>query len=127
MSRNVLFYNSLICPYFFLLGASVLYTLSGSKIYKHLLFQMILSSCSAYFEELLNNLSPTHHPIIFLRGISYWAIKAITDFMYVGEVNIDQNKLQELLDVAELLKVIETLGECDNFYDLATPDKGIDW
>lgn len=66
---------------------------------------MILSSCSTYFEDILHGLSPVHHPIIFLRGIPYWILKALTDFMYAGEVSIDQNKLQELLEVAELLKV----------------------
>lgn len=67
---------------------------------------MVLSSCSTYFEDILRGLPPAHHPIIFLRGIPYWIVKALADFMYAGEVSIDQSRLQELLEVAELLKVL---------------------
>ncbi|KAF2891275.1 hypothetical protein ILUMI_14898, partial [Ignelater luminosus] len=65
---------------------------------------MILSSCSTYFEEILSGITPLQHPVIILKGTPFWILKALIDFMYAGEINIDQNKLPELLDVAELLK-----------------------
>lgn len=45
------------------------------------------------------------HTVIYLRGISFWVIKALVDFMYKGEVNIDQIKLEPLLKAAEDLQV----------------------
>lgn len=67
---------------------------------------MILSSCSAYFEDVLSTITPAQHPVIILNNTPFWIIKALIDFMYIGEVNIDQNKLPDLIDVAELLKVL---------------------
>lgn len=72
---------------------------------KFILFQLILSSCSVYFDEILSSITPQQHPVIFLKDIPFWILKALCDFMYAGEVHIDQSKLEELLQVAEVLKV----------------------
>ncbi|KAF5275125.1 hypothetical protein FQA39_LY18683 [Lamprigera yunnana] len=67
--------------------------------------RMILSSCSSYFEDILSEISPMQHPVIILKGIPFWILRSLIDFMYAGEVNIDQSRLPELLDIAELLKI----------------------
>jgi hypothetical protein len=67
--------------------------------------RLILSSCSPYFEEILSGISPYQHPVLFMRDIPFWILKSLCDFMYAGEVHIFQNKLEELLTVAEALKV----------------------
>lgn len=68
-------------------------------------FQLILSSCSGYFDEILSSIAPNQHPVIFLKDIPFWILKSLCDFMYAGEVHIDQSKLEELLHVAEILRV----------------------
>lgn len=70
-----------------------------------LLFQLILCSCSSYFDEILSAITPLQHPVIFMNNIPFWILKSLCDFMYAGEVHIDQSKLEELLQVAEILKV----------------------
>ena len=40
-----------------------------------------------------------------MKDTPYWILKSLLEFMYVGEVNILHNKLQEILAVAENLKV----------------------
>ncbi|CAG9862620.1 unnamed protein product [Phyllotreta striolata] len=67
--------------------------------------KIILSSCSPYFEEVLAGISPYQHPVLFMKDVSFWALKALCDFMYAGEVNILQTKLEDLLAVAENLKI----------------------
>ncbi|XP_019875972.2 uncharacterized protein LOC109603910 isoform X1 [Aethina tumida] len=67
--------------------------------------RLILSSCSPYFEEVLGGISPHQHPVLFMRDIPFWILKCLLDFMYSGEVHIYQAKLQDLLNVAELLKI----------------------
>lgn len=49
------------------------------------------------------------HPVIFLKGIPYWILKCLIDFMYLGEIYIEQTKLKELLEVAEYLQVFNFL------------------
>ncbi|KAK4878681.1 hypothetical protein RN001_011187 [Aquatica leii] len=73
--------------------------------------RMILSSCSAYFEEILADITPMQHPVIILKSTPFWILRALIDFMYAGEVNIDQNKLPELLDTAESLKIKGLAGK----------------
>lgn len=79
--------------------------------------RMILSSCSAYFEDILSDITPTQHPVIILKSTPYWILRALIDFMYAGEVNIDQNRLPELLDVAELLKIKGLAGKNSSDHD----------
>ncbi|XP_063930516.1 midasin-like isoform X3 [Zophobas morio] len=73
--------------------------------------RLILSSCSPYFEEILSGISPFQHPVLFMRDIPFWILKSLCDFMYAGEVHIFQNKLEELLTVAEALKIKGLAGK----------------
>ena len=66
--------------------------------------KMVLSACSPYFQSLLYN-TPDRHPIVFLRDVRYSEMKALLEFMYRGEVSVDQENLSSLLKVAEGLKI----------------------
>ena len=65
---------------------------------------MVLSACSPYFQSMLFN-TPDRHPIVFLRDVRFHEIKALLEFMYRGEVSVDQENLSSLLKVAEGLKI----------------------
>ena len=49
--------------------------------------------------------TPDRHPIVFLRDVRFHEIKALLEFMYRGEVSVDQENLSSLLKVAEGLKI----------------------
>ena len=66
--------------------------------------KMVLSACSPYFQSMLYN-TPDRHPIVFLRDVRYHEMKALLEFMYRGEVSVDQENLSSLLKVAEGLKI----------------------
>ncbi|XP_059082246.1 protein tramtrack, beta isoform-like isoform X3 [Tigriopus californicus] len=66
--------------------------------------KMVLSACSPYFQSMLYN-TPDRHPIVFLRDVRYAEMKALLEFMYRGEVSVDQENLSSLLKVAEGLKI----------------------
>ena len=66
--------------------------------------RVVLSACSSVFREILGqNKHP--HPFIFLRGVNLAEMASILNFMYQGEVNVAQEKLNLFLSVAEELKV----------------------
>lgn len=46
-----------------------------------------------------------------MRDIPFWILKSLCDFMYAGEVHIFQDKLEELLSVAEALKIKGLAGK----------------
>lgn len=74
----------------------------GHQVHCH---RLVLAACSTYFESLLGE-NPCRHPIIILpRDIRLWAIQALVDFMYKGEVNVSQAGLPDLLRCAEQLQI----------------------
>ena len=50
---------------------------------------LIISSCSPYFKNLLEQ-NPAKHPIIILKDVPFAHLTAILEFMYAGEVNVAQ-------------------------------------
>ena len=49
--------------------------------------------------------TPDKHPVVFLKDVRYEEMKALLEFMYRGEVSVDQQHLSSLLKVAESLKI----------------------
>ena len=66
--------------------------------------KVILSACSAFFRNLLRR-NPHQHPLLYLKGVKYKELLGILDFMYNGEVNVEQEELKQFLAVAADLKV----------------------
>lgn len=65
---------------------------------------MVLSACSPYFQALFVN-HPEKHPIVILKDVPYADMKSLLDFMYRGEVSVDQERLSAFLRVAESLRI----------------------
>lgn len=65
---------------------------------------MVLSACSPYFNALFIN-HPEKHPIVILKDVPYADMKSLLDFMYRGEVSVDQERLTAFLRVAESLRI----------------------
>uniref|UniRef100_A0A182Q959 BTB domain-containing protein n=1 Tax=Anopheles farauti TaxID=69004 RepID=A0A182Q959_9DIPT len=66
--------------------------------------KMVLSACSPYFQQLFVN-HPEKHPIVILRDVPFKDMKCLLDFMYRGEVSVDQDRLAAFLRVAESLRI----------------------
>ena len=66
--------------------------------------KVILSACSAFFRNILRQ-NPHQHPLLYLKGVKYKELLSVLNFMYVGEVNIAQDELDEFLLIAEDLKI----------------------
>lgn len=48
---------------------------------------------------------PDKHPIVILKDVPYADMKSLLDFMYRGEVSVDQDRLTAFLRVAESLRI----------------------
>ncbi|XP_017882547.1 broad-complex core protein isoforms 1/2/3/4/5-like [Ceratina calcarata] len=77
--------------------------------------KVVLSACSDYLERLLLDI-PCTHPIIFLRDMRMWELQALVEFMYRGEVYVEQQQLAKLMQAAEVLQVrgLSTQGNENN-------------
>ncbi|XP_073985572.1 zinc finger and BTB domain-containing protein ttk isoform X3 [Rhodnius prolixus] len=66
--------------------------------------KMVLSACSPYFQALFVG-HPDKHPIVILKDVPYSDMRSLLDFMYRGEVSVDQDRLTAFLKVAESLRI----------------------
>jgi len=73
----------------------------GQQVEVH---KVILASSSPFFLNILKrNKHP--HPLIYLRGLKSEELLAMVDFIYFGEANVYQEKLDSFLAVAEELQL----------------------
>ncbi|KAK7078365.1 hypothetical protein SK128_018875 [Halocaridina rubra] len=84
----------------------------GHYIHAH---KLVLSACSVYFKDLFGA-NPCKHPIVILKDIRIDDLKTVIDFIYRGEVNVAQDRLQDVLKTAESLR-IKGLAENPRNYD----------
>ncbi|XP_037788212.1 broad-complex core protein-like isoform X1 [Penaeus monodon] len=84
----------------------------GHYIHAH---KLVLSACSVYFKDLFGA-NPCKHPIVILKDIRIDDLKTVIDFIYRGEVNVAQDRLQDVLKTAESLR-IKGLAENPRSYD----------
>ena len=73
----------------------------GEHIEAH---KLILSTFSPFFERILKKGKHTH-PLIFLKGFKSPDLAAMLDFLYFGEANIAQEKLENFLAIASELEL----------------------
>ncbi|XP_065348639.1 protein jim lovell-like isoform X4 [Cloeon dipterum] len=73
----------------------------GKRVPAH---KMLLSACSSYFKSLFKE-NPCQHPVIIFRNVAFDDLMALVEFMYKGEVNVEEERLSSFLTTAELLEV----------------------
>lgn len=66
--------------------------------------RVVLAVCSSQFAQVLTeNLASSL--VIYLTGVTEWELDALMDFMYSGEVTIDQANLSRFFQVGRMLKI----------------------
>ena len=72
--------------------------------------KVVLSACSPVLKTLLVN-NPHSHPLLYLRGIKQTELQAILKFMYFGETQIFENRINDFVSVAKDLELKEISEE----------------
>ncbi|KAL0280079.1 UNVERIFIED_CONTAM: hypothetical protein PYX00_001474 [Menopon gallinae] len=73
----------------------------GKLIQAH---KMVLSICSPYFKNIFKA-NPCQHPVVFLKDVTHKELAGILQFMYLGEVSVQQEELGRFLKTAEALQI----------------------
>ena len=73
----------------------------GQKIEAH---KLVLISSSPFFLNLFKG-NKHQHPLLYMRGVKYEDLQAMMDFLYHGEANVNQERLDSFLVLAEELKL----------------------
>ncbi|XP_075222745.1 uncharacterized protein LOC142325193 [Lycorma delicatula] len=66
--------------------------------------KMMLSACSTYFDAIFSQ-HEENNPIVILKDVKFSDIKALVEFMYKGEINVENSHLSSLLKTAEELRI----------------------
>lgn len=66
--------------------------------------KLVMSTCSEYFQDIFAR-TPCKSPVIVLKDVRSQDMDALLDYMYLGEVNVNQNDLASLLKTAECLRI----------------------
>merc|ERR1712018_1022086 len=66
--------------------------------------RILLSAGSGYLESILDQ-NPSDHPTIILSQIQHNELKHLVEFMYSGEVAVEQESLPKLLEAANILQI----------------------
>lgn len=74
---------------------------SGKIVPAH---RMVLAACSDYFYRLFKEL-PEKHPVIVFKDASEQILNDLLEFMYRGEVEVDEANLSDFLKFADTLQV----------------------
>merc|ERR1712243_248830 len=91
--------------------------------------KVVLAGSSPYFDRVLKA-NPNDHPLLFMNGINMDVLKAIVAFIYLGEVQVEQDNLDAFMAGATALEVKglqrEDVGELDENVDAAYANGGSD-
>lgn len=99
----------------------------GRKIRAH---RLVLSGCSTFFSELFHTLEAgiqqqSCHPVIVLPpNTNFASLAALITFMYSGEVNVYEDQISRLLELAETLG-IKGLTEINNEHVVRIRDRSL--
>ncbi|XP_055922318.1 uncharacterized protein LOC129953296 [Eupeodes corollae] len=86
--------------------------------------RLVLAAASPLFEGLLME-HPKEHPIVIIpMGVKWHILKSLIDFMYRGQIYIDQAELKTLIESAELLQVIGLYDPQTQFREICNEDDG---
>lgn len=66
---------------------------------------LVLCACSSYFKDILTSLTPGQHPVIFFNGNTSQEVKWLLDYVYMGEVEIPVDSIEQFLNFGESLGV----------------------
>ena len=91
--------------------------------------KFVLNACSPVFHSIINDM-PQKCPIIYLRGVFATEMKSILQFMYLGQVTLYQERMNDFFDVAKSLEIKEISEDMDSTqdqecYEKIQPQNGI--
>ncbi len=85
----------------------ILMTEDDQSFYAH---KVVLSAASDFFKRILRKADHSK-PLIYLCGVEYGQLVHILDYIYEGEIKIQQRDLNKFLVVAQKLKIAGLLCE----------------
>ena len=75
--------------------------------------KVVISACSPVLKSILEKY-PHPHPLIYLSGVKYAELRSLVNFMYLGQTEVAQDVLNDLMRAASKLE-IQGLSNCQEY------------
>ena len=66
--------------------------------------RIILSTCSPFFRNIFER-NPHQKPLLYLKGVPHSDLRKILDYIYLGECQVNSDRLERLLILGETLQI----------------------
>ena len=76
-------------------------TLVGSDHKQVMAHRLVLSACSEFFKNIFDKIKTQSNLVLYLDAVSSDELSLILDYIYQGEVQIYQDKLDRFLEISE--------------------------
>ena len=83
--------------------------------------KVVLSACSSVFKSIISHI-PQNNSVIYLRGIQHQEMESILEFMYLGVTNLDQQRKNYFLDVADTILFIGAIYKSEVYLSRYSDD-----
>ena len=93
--------------------------------------KLVLSACSPILKNILMSHS-NNHPVLVMSGFKHQDLLSIIEFMYLGEVKVDQDKMDDFFDIAinldfnEVYTAKQCIAQDDKKVTEDEPDKSVE-
>lgn len=67
--------------------------------------KLVLSAASGFFKEILRRCGAHEHPLVYLSGVRAAEVGSILDFIYTGETEVAEDRLEALLAAGGSLRI----------------------
>jgi len=72
--------------------------------------KVILAASSGFFKSIMKR-NPHTHPLIYMRGVKMEDMRALLDFIYIGQTSVSQDNVKSFLKLGEELGVTGLVEE----------------
>ena len=87
-------------------------SLVSDDLKQHSAHKIILSACSEYFNTVLSSCD-TPHTLVCMPGLSDEELAQMLDYIYKGEAQVQKNKIDRFLNIAQRFKLAGLLPKKD--------------
>lgn len=101
----------------------ITFVCEGKRVEAH---KLVLYACSPFFKSLIEEELSQKHLVFFFSDVKYDIMKAVLDYMYIGEVHIQNECLKDFIRVAEKLKIRGLVKDLNNPMDKDCQEAGGD-
>ena len=88
--------------------------------------KIVVTAFSKVFKDILGNNQSQNNSIVYLKGVKSSVLSSILDFIYLGQVSIKQDMINDFLETGKSLEVKELMSDPNDFQCFLETEKPLE-